>query len=63
MANEFPEERMNLCKVLVTSQEIAEHATIAYWTWTDNPVYHLNRIDEKFKCLADLLDYDVVKRE
>ena len=53
----------NLIKIRYHAAELADSMSIAYWVVENNKNYHIVRAIESFVKVADLMGYDITKRE
>ena len=53
----------DLIKIRYHAAELAESMAVAYWVMKNDQNYHICKAIESFEKLADLMGYDITKRE
>jgi hypothetical protein len=53
----------NLIKIRYHAAELADSMSVAYWVTENNKNYHIVKAIESFAKVADLMGYDITKRE
>ena len=53
----------DLIKIRYHAAELAESMTVAYWVMKNDKNFHIGKAIESFAKVADLMGYDITKRE
>jgi len=53
----------DLIKIRYHAAELAESMAVAYWVMKNDKNFHIVKAIESFEKLADLMGYDITKRE